>query len=98
MRRVSHADGPWSQLRRRSKVARWMSGSRPSDEDPLPSPGVGSFALFSGAHVEGVLAYMARRTRAPQLAAALTAETFAAALAGRRRFRPELGGAGAWLQ
>jgi RNA polymerase sigma factor (sigma-70 family) len=75
-----------------------MSGSRPSDEELLTSTEVGSFALFYRAHVDEVLAYMARRTRDPQLAADLTAETFAAALAGRRRFRPELGGAGAWLQ
>jgi RNA polymerase sigma factor (sigma-70 family) len=43
------------------------------------------------------LAFFARRTRDPELTADLTAETFAAALAGRRRYRREAGPAGAWL-
>jgi RNA polymerase sigma-70 factor (ECF subfamily) len=38
-----------------------------------------------------------RRTRDAELAADLTAETFAAALAARRRYRPDAGSAGAWL-
>jgi len=38
-----------------------------------------------------------RRTRDAELSADLTAETFAAALAARRRFRPQRGDASAWL-
>jgi RNA polymerase sigma-70 factor (ECF subfamily) len=43
------------------------------------------------------LGFFCRRTGDAQLAADLTAETFAAALAARRRFRPEAGSATAWL-
>jgi RNA polymerase sigma-70 factor (ECF subfamily) len=56
-----------------------------------------AFAQFYRRHVAGVLAYFRRRTGDTELAADLTAETFAAALAGRRRFAPERGAAAAWL-
>ena len=38
-----------------------------------------------------------RATADPEVAADLTAETFAAALAGRRRYRPERGSPASWL-
>jgi RNA polymerase sigma factor (sigma-70 family) len=38
-----------------------------------------------------------RRTRNPEVAADLTAETFAAALVARSRYRPQETGAAAWL-
>jgi RNA polymerase sigma factor (sigma-70 family) len=44
-----------------------------------------------------VLAYLMRRTRSPELAADLAAETFAAALIGARRYRAERAPAIAWL-
>lgn len=44
-----------------------------------------------------MLGFFARRTGDPELAADLTSETFAAALAGRRRYQPEAGAASAWL-
>jgi RNA polymerase sigma factor (sigma-70 family) len=56
-----------------------------------------AFAIFYRRHVSALLAYFARRTRDPELAADLCAETFAAALAGAHRFRPERGPAVAWL-
>jgi RNA polymerase sigma-70 factor (ECF subfamily) len=56
-----------------------------------------AFARFYRAHVRGVIAYFRRRVGDAELAADLTAETFAAALAGRRRFTPERGPAAAWL-
>jgi RNA polymerase sigma factor (sigma-70 family) len=56
-----------------------------------------AFAAFYRAHVRGVIAYFRRRVGDAELAADLTAETFAAALAGRRRFAPERGPAAAWL-
>jgi RNA polymerase sigma-70 factor (ECF subfamily) len=74
-----------------------METSAPSDEELLASHEVGSFALFYRAHVDGLLGFFCRRTHDAELAADLTAETFAAALAGRRRFRPEAGSAAAWL-
>jgi RNA polymerase sigma factor (sigma-70 family) len=68
-----------------------------SDEELLTGRDPDSFELFYTRHVEGVLGFFARRTRNAELAADLTAETFAAALAGRRRFRPQSGAASAWL-
>jgi RNA polymerase sigma-70 factor (ECF subfamily) len=56
-----------------------------------------AFAVFYRRHVAGVLAYFARRTRCAETAADLTAETFAAALGGAHRHRPERGPAVAWL-
>ncbi len=56
-----------------------------------------AFAVFYRRHVEPLLAYFARRTRDAELAADLTAETFAAALDGAHRHRPERGPAVAWL-
>jgi RNA polymerase sigma-70 factor (ECF subfamily) len=56
-----------------------------------------AFAVFYRRHVRALLGYFLRRTREPELAADLTAETFAAALDGCHRFRPERGPAVAWL-
>jgi RNA polymerase sigma factor (sigma-70 family) len=56
-----------------------------------------AFAQFYRAHVRGVVAYFRRRVGSAELAADLTAETFAAALAVRRRFAPDRGPAAAWL-
>jgi RNA polymerase sigma-70 factor (ECF subfamily) len=74
-----------------------MSMPTLSDEELLASHELGSFAVFYRGHVDGLLGFFCRRTRDPELAADLTAETFAAALVARRRFRPELGSASAWL-
>src|SRR4051794_21807876 len=70
-----------------------------SDETLLAAldDGPDAFAEFSRRHVTALLGYFVRRTRAPELAADLCAETFAAALAGAHRFRPERGPAIAWL-
>jgi RNA polymerase sigma-70 factor (ECF subfamily) len=56
-----------------------------------------AFAVFYRRHVHGLLAYFVRRTRDVDLAADLTAETFAAALDGAHRHRPEKGPGAAWL-
>src|SRR6187551_463772 len=69
----------------------------PTDEELLSARDAASFELFYCRHVDALLGFFARRTRDPELAADLTAETFAAALAARRRYRPEAGSAGAWL-
>jgi RNA polymerase sigma-70 factor (ECF subfamily) len=68
-----------------------------SDDELLASHELGSFAVFYRAHVDELLGFFCRRTHDAELAADLTAETFAAALAGRRRYRPEAGHASAWL-
>jgi RNA polymerase sigma factor (sigma-70 family) len=56
-----------------------------------------AFAAFYRLHVRPLLGYFLRRTRDAELAADLTAETFAAALDGLHRFDPERGPAVAWL-
>jgi RNA polymerase sigma-70 factor (ECF subfamily) len=68
-----------------------------SDDELLAGSDPASFELFYTRHVEGILGFFARRTRDAEMAADLTAETFAAALAGRRRYRPRSGAASAWL-
>ena len=56
------------------------------------------FVTFYDRHAAGLLAFFARRTYDAQVAADLTAETFAQAFAGRARFRnPGPGAATAWL-
>ena len=56
-----------------------------------------AFAQFYRRHVRALAAYFWRRTKDPELAADLTAETFAAALDGCSRFDPERGPAVGWL-
>src|SRR5918999_790347 len=48
-------------------------------------------------HARRVAGYLMRATRDPEVAADLTAETFAAALLARERYRPELGAPSTWL-
>jgi RNA polymerase sigma-70 factor (ECF subfamily) len=71
--------------------------AEPSDNQLLSTLDTPSFERFYRRHFEGVLGFFARRTHDPELAADLTAETFAAALAARRRFRPDEGNARSWL-
>lgn len=56
-----------------------------------------SFGVFYDRHVTAVLAFCVRRTGCAETAADLTAEVFAAAYAGRRRFRDTGAPAEAWL-
>jgi RNA polymerase sigma factor (sigma-70 family) len=48
-------------------------------------------------HARRVAGYLMRATGDPEVAADLTAETFAAALVARERYRPELGAPTTWL-
>ena len=74
-----------------------MTSFEVSDEELLAGRDGASFALFYRHHVDAMLGFFSRRTRDAELAADLTAETFAAALAGRAQYRPEVGGAASWL-
>jgi len=57
-----------------------------------------AFSRFYDDHAETLLAYLARRVFDPEVALDLTAETFAQAYLGRRRFRGSTDGeAAAWL-
>jgi RNA polymerase sigma factor (sigma-70 family) len=71
-------------------------GRRRSDADLLQGD-ARAFAAFYRRHEDGVLGYFLRRTGQAELAADLTAEVFARALAGRGRFDGDRGEAGAWL-
>ncbi|MEA2295617.1 MAG: hypothetical protein QOE86_3256 [Solirubrobacteraceae bacterium] len=68
-----------------------------SDEGLLTAGTPEAFGIFYDRHVRAVLAYFARRTHDPEIAADLTAETFASALVARKRFRGGGPPAAAWL-
>ena len=68
-----------------------------TDDELLSSDDPDAFGLFYDRHVRSLLGYFARRTRDPEVAADLTAETFASALVARRRFKPGGAPAAAWL-
>jgi RNA polymerase sigma factor (sigma-70 family) len=68
-----------------------------SDDELLTASDAASFERFYVRHVNAVLGYFVRRTRDPELAADLCAETFAAVLASRHRYRPAQVPATAWL-
>ena len=74
-----------------------MPPATESDDELLASLEPGSFAVFYRRHVEDLVAFFMRRTRNAELAADLTAETFAAALVARARFDPARGCGSAWL-
>ncbi|MEX1142473.1 MAG: RNA polymerase sigma factor [Thermoleophilaceae bacterium] len=56
-----------------------------------------AFGVFYERHVDAILRYLSRQTGSSGVALDLTAEVFAAALAGSHRYRPERGPARAWL-
>src|SRR3954453_9834030 len=70
-----------------------------SDEDLLSAArsDPAAFGAFYVRFEERVLRYFLSRVGDAEVAADLTAETFAAALASVGRFRPSKGAAGAWL-
>ena len=68
-----------------------------SDEALLSSGDAQSFAVFYRRYAQAVLAYFVRRVGDAEAAADLTAETFAAAVVARERYRPEYGPGVAWL-
>ena len=68
-----------------------------SDEELLRSDDPEAFGVFYDRHVRTLLGYFARRTRNPEVAADLTAETFASAIVARRRFRAGPSPPAAWL-
>lgn len=68
-----------------------------TDDELLRSDEPDAFGVLYDRHGEALLDYFARRTFDAEEAAGLTAETFAAALATRRRFRRGDDEAAAWL-
>jgi RNA polymerase sigma factor (sigma-70 family) len=74
-----------------------MGASSQTDEELVVAGDPDSFDVFYRRWVEPLLGFFVRRTGDAELAADLTAETFAAALAVRGRYRPERGAASSWL-
>jgi RNA polymerase sigma factor (sigma-70 family) len=68
-----------------------------SDDELLTDGGANGFSIFYRRHVDAILHYHARSTRNAEAAADLTAETFAAALQAKHRFRPGGPPARSWL-
>ena len=71
----------------------------PSDDELLKDARTdgAAFEAFFRRHVDAVTGYFMRRTRDPEVAADLMAETFAAALLSLPRYRAGEGPASAWL-
>lgn len=75
-----------------------MADSRSDDELLRASvEDAEAFAVFYRRHAEAVLVYLRGRTGDVETAADLTADVFAGAFAGRRRFKPRSEPARAWL-
>jgi RNA polymerase sigma-70 factor (ECF subfamily) len=68
-----------------------------TDDDRLLSGDLEDFGRFYDRYARTLLGFFQRRTADPEAAADLTAETFAAALVSRARYRPQPAGAAAWL-
>ena len=74
-----------------------MATTAPTDAALLAAGDPGAFDRLYRRHAEDLLGFFARRTHDPELAADLTAESFAAALGARRRYKPASGVPAAWL-
>ncbi len=68
-----------------------------TDEALLLSGDLEDFGRFYDRYVRSLLSFFQRRVRDPELAADLTAETFAAAMVSRRRYEARHSTAAAWL-
>ena len=68
-----------------------------TDEALLASGDLEDFGLFYDRYVRALLAFFQRRTHDPEVAADLTAETFAAAMVARGRYGARTSTAVAWL-
>ena len=68
-----------------------------TDEALLRSGDLDDFGVFYDRYVTALLSFFQRRTNDPEAAADLTAETFAAAMLARRRYKPLGDTAAGWL-
>ena len=92
--------GIWSQIGVWRELSGDMRDWGSESDDRLLTAAVadpGAFAEFYGRYEQPMLAFFVHRTHEPELAADLTAEVFAAALAAARRFRPGGAPAASWL-
>jgi RNA polymerase sigma factor (sigma-70 family) len=68
-----------------------------TDAELLAEGGPDTFAEFYARHARRMAGWLMRATGDAEAAADLTAETFAAALAARQRYRPQRGAPATWL-
>ena len=68
-----------------------------ADAELLARGDADSFAEFYGRHARRLAGWLMRATGDAEAAADLTAETFAAALAARKRYRPDRASPATWL-
>lgn len=74
-----------------------MGWVEPSDTELLESTDAEDFGRFYDRHVDAVVAFIGSRVREPDVIFDLCAETFARALANRRRYDASRGPAIGWL-
>jgi RNA polymerase sigma-70 factor (ECF subfamily) len=74
-----------------------MARDPQTDEALLLSGDLEDFGRFYDRYVRSLLAFFQRRVGNPEVAADLTAETFAAAMVSRTRYQARTATAGAWL-
>lgn len=74
-----------------------MTGDTAADHELLASGTASDFDVFYRRHLQGVVSYVARRMRRPDLVFDIVAETFARALAHRDQYDTSRGPAIAWL-
>src|SRR4051794_41904327 len=74
-----------------------MSTVDHTDEALLRSGDLEDFGRFYDRYVSALLAFFQRRVRDPEVAADLTAETFAAAMGSRGRYQARTATAAVWL-
>jgi RNA polymerase sigma factor (sigma-70 family) len=74
-----------------------MKTAQLTDEALLRSSDLEDFGRFYDRYVRSLLGFFQRRVHDPEVAADLTAETFAAALIARGRYRPQTATAAGWL-
>jgi RNA polymerase sigma-70 factor (ECF subfamily) len=68
-----------------------------TDEDLLLAGDSAAFGIFYDRYARMLTAYFMRRTSDPEVAADLTAETFASAIVAQRRYKPGRAPAVSWL-
>jgi hypothetical protein len=88
-RRVIRASSQTGAGRRTRVWFARRSLSTATDEELLVANTSAAFGEFYDRHARALLGYFARGTRDPEVAADLTAETFASAIVSQRRYQPE---------